>query len=324
MLEILLPGIQTSIQSTPRIKALAKGISVGGAADAFSAKLANILLKQDVELPVLELVSSPFSARVIQDCIISFSGAAMLWKDETNTVFSNGSVAHLQKGSTLVGIPAKPGYRAYLGILSGFNAKLFEGSYSTDLRLKNGGMEGPLKNGSVLIPKNVFQSEDQLAQLIKANWHLDEQLFSFIRQSTIRLIPSFEHDLFPQSEIETFTQTAWQISSQSNRMGIRLSGKEAPTFARQKLYSSTVLPGTVQITPDGPIILMQDAHTAGGYPRIGQVFEADLPTLAQKAPAEVIEFSFGTIENALSQKKNQQMVLKQISRAIQYKYTTGL
>lgn len=319
MLEIIQPGIHTTLQSSPRTSALVKGISMGGSADSFAAKLANILLNQHADLPVLELVSSPYRARILQDCVVSFSGAGMIWTINNDRAIKNGSVLFFQKGTLLIGKPSREGYRAYIGIKSGFKAALFEGSYSTDLRLKKGGNEALLQKGEILFPNDLNQEIAHDGIMNATKWHLSKDIFSYCNKAEIHLLPSFEWEQFDAVEQRLFQECKWMVSPQSNRMGLRLCRQDVPTFTSQKVYSSTVLPGTVQITPNGPIVLMQDAHTAGGYPRMGQVIAADLPILAQKRPGDSIKFSFVTIEEALHLKKQQTVSLLQIAQAIKWK-----
>ena len=74
-------------------------------------------------------------------------------------------------------------------------------------------------------------------------------------------------------------------------MGIRLSGPRLTDGVGKERLSSAVVPGTIQVPPDGqPIILMVDAQTIGGYPRLGQVIAADLPKLAQLRPGQSVQF----------------------------------
>jgi allophanate hydrolase subunit 2 len=88
-----------------------------------------------------------------------------------------------------------------------------------------------------------------------------------------------------------FHAAAWQVSPQSNRMGFRLSGPALPA-PDQTLASLGVVPGAIQLPPDGaPIVLLADAQTTGGYPLLGAVIGADLPVLAQTLPGDQVRFS---------------------------------
>lgn len=98
----------------------------------------------------------------------------------------------------------------------------------------------------------------------------------------LRVIAGADLAMFPEDRQEAFWQTDWQISPQSNRSGYRLRGATLTLPEPVSLYSYGVVPGIVQVPPSGePIIQMADANTAGGYPRIGGVIEADLWKLGQ-------------------------------------------
>ena len=83
----------------------------------------------------------------------------------------------------------------------------------------------------------------------------------------------------------------FEVTPQSNRMGLRLTGPSLALSGLYDLYSSPVAPGTVQVPPSGePIVLMADHQTIGGYPRIASVITVDLPLLAQAAPGARVRF----------------------------------
>ena len=74
-------------------------------------------------------------------------------------------------------------------------------------------------------------------------------------------------------------------------MGYRLAGAELKRTQKSDLLSHAVLPGTIQVPPNGqPIVLMSDAQTTGGYPKIGAVIQADLWKLAQVRLNAAIRF----------------------------------
>src|SRR5690606_31905829 len=85
---------------------------------------------------------------------------------------------------------------------------------------------------------------------------------------------------------------AWQVAPDSNRQGLRLQGAALEAADRGERVSEPVVPGTVQLPPDGqPIVLLADAQTHGGYPRIGHAIRADWPVLAQLRPGERLRFA---------------------------------
>ena len=83
------------------------------------------------------------------------------------------------------------------------------------------------------------------------------------------------------------THQRWQVSPQSNRMGLRLQGEPLVRQGGEELRSHGLLPGVIQVPPDGqPIVLGCEAQTCGGYPRLGMVIRADLWRLGQLAPGQ--------------------------------------
>lgn len=121
----------------------------------------------------------------------------------------------------------------------------------------------------------------------------------------LRVIAGADLAMFPEDRQEAFWQTDWQISPQSNRSGYRLRGATLTLPEPVSLYSYGVVPGIVQVPPSGePIIQMADANTAGGYPRIGGVIEADLWKLGQARIGSRLRFErvdFATAAAALDE-----------------------
>jgi antagonist of KipI len=114
---------------------------------------------------------------------------------------------------------------------------------------------------------------------------------------SVRLIAAAQHDAFTNE----WLRKSFEVSAQSNRMGVRLKGAIETRNAENlgSIPSSPVVPGTVQVPPDGnPIILLADAQTIGGYPQIGTVITVDIPLVAQLKPGDCIRFELVTVEKA--------------------------
>ena len=118
----------------------------------------------------------------------------------------------------------------------------------------------------------------------------------------------------------TFQKDAFYISHTADRMGYRLNGKALKTHMVPSLLSSGVSFGTVQLLPDGQlIILMADHQTTGGYPKIANVISAHLPLLAQMNPGQAIKFQFTELEMAEQQAADQYNYLQHLQNACKLK-----
>ena len=104
-------------------------------------------------------------------------------------------------------------------------------------------------------------------------------------------------------------------------MGYRLEGEVLDRIVKDELLSTAVCPGTVQVTHDGkPVILMSDAQTVGGYPRIAHVFSADLPLCGQLRPGDTIRFRIGTMEEAEAALEWQRRMYLDMERSIRIRF----
>ncbi len=333
MIEIIQPGIQSSIQDTRPRRGLEHGVPQGGAADTHSAQLANIILEQDPHLPVLEIPSSPFAIRFHHPARISLTGGGMLWHistapdappaynltdpgDDRTLHLATWRSHHIPAGTILTGRPSRPGFRAYLGIDSGFSGQLWLNSHSTELRLDAGGSKRAIQRGDLLHP-NIPNSSDNSPKK-RSKWQISRDFMSYLHQDLIRIFPAPESDWFSEDSLYSLTAHSWIISRDSNRMGIRLlPGSESTLKSPDlNLISTVVLPGTIQVTPSGPIILGPDAQTSGGYPRIAQVCQLDQRIMAQKSPGESIQFEWITLAEAIKVEQLNSEELKRLQQAI--------
>lgn len=338
MIEIIQPGIQSSIQDTRPRRGLEHGVPQGGAADTHSAQLANIILGQDPRLPVLETPSSPFSIRFHHPARISLTGGGMLWHISTApdappsdhlTDSGNDRTLHLgtwrshhiPAGTTLTGRPSRPGFRSYLGIASGFSGESWLDSHSTELRLGAGGSKRALQKGDILHPNTPFSPGIHPKTLRKLpKWQISRDFTSYLHQDLIRIYSGPESHWFSEDTLYSLTAHSWIISRDSNRMGIRLLSESESILKSpdRNLISTVVLPGTIQVTPSGPIILGPDAQTSGGYPRIAQVCGLDQRILAQKSPGESIRFQWITLAEAIKGEKLHADEIKRLRQAISF------
>jgi len=281
---VLTPGMQSTVQDAGRPGHRALGVSRAGAADRTSFELANRLAGNDPGVAGLELAWSGPRLRFESPCVVALAGAEIEAHTEAGAVPMHRPVA-LGAGATLELGAIRGGARTYLAVAGGFDVPNVLGSASTDLTACFGGIDGrPLRKGDVL---RLCASPQPVASQGPANWwiaappHLPRA-----GAADVRVLPG-AHGI---GLLERLCGTAWRVSADASRMGLRLEGASIEA-AQATLTSEPVTIGTVQLPPSGqPIVLGVDAQTVGGYPRIAHVIAADWPVLGQLRPGDRLRF----------------------------------
>lgn len=278
MLTIRQTSMLITLQDAGRTGLRHWGVPASGALDWLAHGLASSLVGNDVDRASLEITAAGACLHFSQLTIISLVGADL--GAELNDQPIGLSRAWLVRpDSELRFTQRRVGARCYLAISGGFTIAPQFGSQSTLLGAPwHGYLARPLQIG------------DQLAyaepNLSLAGRGLDTPS-SISSQASIRYLPNRQYTNKLQRQ---FQAQSWQISSKSNRMGYRCEGIALAAPA-QAVRSFGVVPGTIQLPPDGqPIVLLADAQTTGGYPVLGVVIRADLPKLAQRLPSEYLQF----------------------------------
>ena len=308
-------GILTTVQDLGRVGAARLGINPNGAMDKTAARSINILLGNGENEAVLEM---HFPAPVLQfeeSATISFGGGDFGAHLNENPI-ENWRRIKVEKGDVLEFRRRVFGARLYLSIRGGFQIPEWLGSRSTNLTAKIGGFEGRAiqKNDRLFFNQRTTSNEQ------RTNVKISPSLQPFYsRFPTVRVVAGAEWENLTLESRETFLSNSFSIRRESDRMGFRLSGDDLKLRERIELLSSAVSFGTIQLLPDGQlIILMADHQTTGGYPRVGNVAKVDLPLLAQLNPGDTVNFyliSIGEAENLLVQ---QEIELNYLRTAIRF------
>jgi allophanate hydrolase subunit 2 len=107
----------------------------------------------------------------------------------------------------------------------------------------------------------------------------------------LSLAPGPRTDWFGDAGLDRLTGQAWSVSSDSNRIGVRLEGRPVPRLVEGELPSEGLVHGAVQVPASGlPVVFLTDHPVTGGYPVIGVVVEADLPVAGQLVPGQQVRF----------------------------------
>jgi antagonist of KipI len=276
-------GMQTTVQDLGRRGHLAEGVPAGGAADPFALRVANLLVGNAEDLPALEVTLIGPELEFAEAAWIAVCGARFenvpAWRP-----------VRVEAGGRIRFGKRLQGCRAYLSIAGGFDVEPVMGGRGTLLSAGIGGFQGrALRDLDVL---RSVRSERNLS----GHWSIDERVLPhYSPEPTVRVIPGAHAEEFG----EALYTGRFGVCARSNRMGIRLEGPRLARAGSGDLVSTAVAPGTIQVPPDGnPIVLMVDAQTLGGYPRVGHVASVDFPLLAQLAPGDGVRFSRTTVGEA--------------------------
>ncbi len=284
-MKVLMPGLFTTIQDLGRPGHRASGVPLSGAADVVSLRQANRLVGNPDAAACLEFTLLGPDVAFSEDVVVAVTGGAFPgWAGERAMVVRSGEPLSLGHAVT--------GCRGYLAVAGGFAVASVLGSRSTFVPARLGGLRGlPLTAGD-FVPVG--------EPVGRATGRLEAPLAVSRRTSggpvVLRMIPG---EQFSRCG-ERIWSAQHTVSSRSDRMGVRMDGPPLGSGeGAGSLPSVAVLPGTVQLPPDGqPIILLADAQTVGGYPVIGHVIAADLPLVAQLRPGDRVRWRETTVDEA--------------------------
>lgn len=287
-------SLLTTVQDLGRNNFRSLGINPNGVMDRTAMRLINILLENDENEAVLE-VHFPASRILFErDVLIVLGGADFGAKIDDDFV-ETWETVWVEKGQTLSFTKKNWGNRLYLSVQGGFKIKDWLGSKSTNLKAKSGGFEGRKieKNDRIIFKNQKPKTKNQ--RPLKISQHS----LPYYQTNKIRIIEGAEFNLLTPFCSENFLKQSFTISQNSDRMGFRLQSEPLYLLHDKELVSSAVTFGTIQLLPNGQlIVLMADHQTTGGYPRIGNVIAVDLPILAQLGANETFTFEVISLEKA--------------------------
>jgi biotin-dependent carboxylase-like uncharacterized protein len=263
------PGLLTTVQDLGRPGHGIDGVSRAGAADPLALRLGNLLLGNPANTPALETT-------LLGGTYVFPDGATIALTGATPSALAPYEIHTIAPGQTIQLGPLTNGARCYLCVQGGIDVPRIGGSASTHLLSGLGG--GPILKGAVLqIAATTNEPKPtSIPEALKTN------------RKTVRVTRGPQADQF---ESRLFYQTEYQVTQDTNRMGIRLAGPPVPAFHDSQMRTEGVPLGAIQIPANGqPIILFVDQQTTGGYPKIANVITADFPSLGQLRPGDKVRF----------------------------------
>ncbi|MFI5134896.1 MAG: biotin-dependent carboxyltransferase family protein [Chitinophagales bacterium] len=314
-LRVLKQGVFDSIQDSGRYGHQHLGINPSGAMDIIAAGITNSLAGNNFDEAVIELHFPASSFLFNEDGLIALSGADFAASLNEQEIPINASIV-VKKNSVLQFNKIKNGARCYLAVNGGFEITEWLNSYSTNLKAKVGGFKGRClkKDDEMEFKKKTDYSSVLREKTFVLLLQKDDVASFYSSSNIIRICEGPEYYQLTDSSKQYLTSTSFSITTQSDRMGFRMTGEPLKLQTQIELVSSAVIEGTIQLFPDGQfIILMADHQTTGGYPRIANVISADIPKLSQLFPGAEINFQMVSVEEA------EELLINQVEKLNSFK-----
>jgi biotin-dependent carboxylase-like uncharacterized protein len=303
VIEVQVPGLLTTVQDLGREGFGPMGVAPAGAADPISLRLGNRLVGNNEDAPALEMTLLGGTFRFSKGAIVALTGSEFDADLDGKPVELWESI-EARPGQTLRLGPTRSGARCYLCVQGGIDVKRLLGSASTHMLTGLGGLNGrPLRKGDVLkiVPTTAsFRNRTVAPRVVER----------LSRRKILRVTIGPQSDWFPESSQRLFYASAYRVTEESNRMGLRLEGSPVTVRSGRQMITEGVSLGAVQIPAGGqPIILFVDQQTTGGYPKIANVIAADIHRVGQLRPRDEIRFERIELETARSLLRDQEELL---------------
>jgi biotin-dependent carboxylase-like uncharacterized protein len=296
-IEVVHPGWLSLVVDAGRTGYADIGVPLSSALDGLGLAVLNRLLENSDDAPALEVFGIGFSLAFSADTTAAITGARV-------SAFLDGAAVepwatfHAKAGSLLRVAGVAEGFRYYVGFAGSMELPRIMGSFSTNLECMFGGFRGrPLVKGDRIGIAEARKVEHKAVS--------ESHLPDMRPPHALRILDGPEKDWLTDDSFNKFCDIEknlrYAVSAKSNRSGIRLEG-ESLAFregAAGSIVSEGILPGTVQVPPDGRPIIILFERTMGGYARAGAVASADLDRLAHLKPKDGVLFERVTPDEAL-------------------------
>ncbi|RUM77095.1 MAG: hypothetical protein DSZ14_06700 [Candidatus Thioglobus sp.] len=289
--KVIKSSFLSTVQDYGRLNHGEHGMSQSGVMDEHAYAWANHLLNNHFNDAVIEITFGGLQLEVQADTFIAVTGADLDFKinDETAQMWHG---LQIHKGDVLSWGNPKIGVRAYLAVKGGLDTPVLFDSRSVNLREHIG---AKLAEGDELSYKGFNETTYRFIP--------PQYIPNYNQDITLRLLPTYQFNEFSINQRDLFFNQNYTVTNANDRTGCRLSG--APiSIKKERMISEGISYGCVEIATDGlPIILLKDAPSIGGYPKIGTVFSLDLARLAQRQPNTKLRFELMNIHEAQKQRK---------------------
>lgn len=279
-LEIITTGPQTTVQDLGREGLAGLGVGRSGAADVDSLRLGNRLLGNPEGAAALEVTFGGLEVRARGGMWVVVTGATSPVTIDGMPV-GHAAVTWLPDGASLRLGPPSAGLRSYLAVRGAIAVPSVLRSRSTDTMA---GLGPPVPRPGDLLPVGPAPASAPLVDVAAV-------APPTTGEARLRVVPGPRADWFVPSALETLFGGTYEVTAESNRVGMRLSGPVLERSREGELKSEGMVPGALQVPPTGqPTLFLADHPVTGGYPVIGVVLRADLGRAAQAQPGQHLRF----------------------------------
>ena len=295
VLEILAPGLQTTVQDLGRNGFGRYGVATSGALDPYALRIGNLLVGNQENAACLETMLLGLRFRALGDIAVAVTGADLqpFCDDRPFPMWESQVV---KKGQEVSFKGPRSGFRAYLSVGGGFHIKEVMGSLSTNLSAGFGGLDGrAVQIGDLLIGNDPESYLGNTSRQMAA-----EDIPIYLEEWSLRVVMGPQDGHFSDTGLKSLLGAEYTVSPQSDRTGIRLAGAfiESRSDVADSIISEGVIAGAIQVPGDGqPIIILNETVT-GGYRKIATVIGADLSFLGQIKPGDRVGFEAVSLEVA--------------------------
>ena len=277
MIKVIDPGFYTSIQDKGRFGFQNYGVPVSGCMDENSAKIANQILRNLTSSALLELTMTGCSLKFEKSTIIAVTGSDMNAKLNGSSIQMYNKI-DVKKGDLLSFGRFEYGFRTYIA---------FQGGIKSEKVMKSRSMYNGITKSFKIQKNDKIVLNNSINKSRSTN---QEKIQKLILSNNIECYKGPEFHKLSKENKENLLKKQFSISNNHNRMGYILNEKIKNNI--KPIITSHVMPGTVQLTPGGKIIiLMRDCQTTGGYPRILQLTNNAINILSQKMTNSEIKFN---------------------------------
>jgi allophanate hydrolase len=290
-LEVLAPGVYASVQDRGRRHHRRIGVPWAGALSPRLMRIANALAGHAGGAPVIEGFDGGLQLAARGGAVrVAVAGDAVLELEHAGDRRSVQSWRSLTLADgEVLRVRRVDGGRLVVVAVEGLVLPAVLGSASTYARAALGGLDG-----------RALAAGDRLP-VAAASRRPEQMLASPPQRDTgpVRVVAGPQADHFSAATMAAFTDAEYRITADADRMGVRLQGPPLTHLGAPEIVSDATVPGSIQVPGNGqPIVLLADAQTAGGYPKIATVIGADLPRLAAARPGQTLRFAFVPADEA--------------------------